>query len=281
MNAPRFPASLLPIASAEGAARSGEGRAGGNGWRPIMTVNCLPSSEAAARALAEDIIAEIHRKPDAVLGLATGATMEPVYAELVRRFRKGDVSFARVTTFNLDEYVGLSGQDPRSYRGTMDSQLFDLVDIDKSRTHLPNGMAADLEAEVIDYERQIKAAGGVDFQILGIGRNGHIGFNEPGTPFASRTHVETLHSETLAANAGFFANDVPPSRALTMGIATILSARRIAILATGDSKRDAVAAALSGPVDPACPASALSVHAAVTWWLDPAASAGLDLANAC
>ena len=245
-----------------------------------MEIIIQPTPEAATAIAARLIARLLKEKPDAVLGLATGATMEPVYAELVRRFRKGDVSFARVTTFNLDEYVGLSGQDPRSYRGTMDSQLFDLVDIDKARTFVPDGLAADTAAFASRYEAMIREAGGIDLQLLGIGRNGHIGFNEPGTSFASRTRVKTLTEATRRDNARFFASvDEVPRHCLTQGLGTIRDARALVLLAFGEAKADAVAGAVEGPVSASLPGSAIQLHPEVTVLVDEAAAAHLRFAD--
>lgn len=243
-----------------------------------MRINHYPSTLAAAHAVADRIVAQLKVKPDSVLGLATGATMEPVYERIVELYRKGEVSFARVTSFNLDEYVGLPPSDPRSYRSTMDTQLFDLVDIDKSRTFVPDGLAADPQAFGARYETMIRDAGGIDLQLLGIGRNGHIGFNEPGAAFDARTRVVDLEQSTLEANSAFFDGALPPTQAMTMGIGTILASREIIVLATGASKRAAVTASLTGPVTADCPATALRSHANVGWWLDP--ESGADVAEA-
>jgi glucosamine-6-phosphate deaminase len=224
--------------------------------------------EAAAEAVAAHIINVVKAKPNAVLGLATGATMEPVYAHIVDAFRRGDVSFAGVTTFNLDEYAGLAASDPGSYRSTMDRLLFDHVDIDKSRTFLPEASASESEAAAAHYESLILEADGMDLQLLGIGRNGHIGFNEPGSAITSRTRLVELHADTLAANAKFFADGKVPTSAVTMGIGTILSAREIVVLATGSAKANAVSRARNGALSIDCPASALQTHGHVLWFLD-------------
>jgi glucosamine-6-phosphate deaminase len=237
-----------------------------------VTVRIHADSTAAAHCVAEEIIQVLNRKPDAVLGLATGATMEPVYRALIAAFRSGRVSFAKTFTFNLDEYVGLAADHPGSYRSTMNRLLFDHVDIDLARTHVPDGVAADphLAAEI--YERMIKDNGPIDLQLLGIGRNGHIGFNEPGSAIDSRTRLVDLHGETLEANRTFFEDSSVPQQAITMGIESILSAKRILVLATGKSKHAAVSEALNGRFDASCPASALALHADVTWFLDTAAA---------
>lgn len=240
-----------------------------------MQVKHFPTTVAAAHAVADRIAERLKATPKIVLGLATGATMEPVYERLVALYRAGEISFAKVTSFNLDEYVGLPPADPRSYRSTMDSQLFDLVDIDKSRTFVPDGLAADPAAFGSRYEAMIREAGGIDLQLLGIGRNGHIGFNEPGADFAARTRVVDLEASTLEANSAFFDGALPPTQAMTMGIGTILGSREIIVLATGATKRDAVRAALLGDITPDCPATALRRHANVSWWLDAESGAGV------
>lgn len=230
------------------------------------------TEDAAAQTVADLILATIRDIAEPVLGLATGATMEPVYGHLVAAYKRGDVSFARCTTFNLDEYVGLPAEHPGSYRSTMNNLFFDHVDIDKSRTFLPDALQdpTDVIGEV--YERKIEEAGGIDLQLLGIGRNGHIGFNEPGSAKDSRTRLVELHAETLEANARFFTDRPVPAYAVTMGIGTILAARQIVVLATGSGKADAVFHATNGNFDPACPASALLEHCNVKWVLDTAAA---------
>lgn len=226
------------------------------------------TEDAAADAVAELVIAVIQRKPNAVLGLATGATMEPVYARLVDAFKRGEVSFAGVTSFNLDEYAELPTSHPCSYRSTMNALLFDHVDIEKAKTFLPQVSGSPGEG----YERMIEEAGGIDLQLLGIGRNGHIGFNEPGSTRESRTRLVKLHEDTLKANARFFSDGPVPTTAVTMGISTILSARQIALLATGGAKADAIRRAGCGGFQAECPASALQEHDNVTWFLDTAAA---------
>ncbi|NTF30468.1 glucosamine-6-phosphate deaminase [Rhizobium skierniewicense] len=237
-----------------------------------MTPIIFADAPQAANAVAERIIAVLRDKPEAVLGLATGATMGPVYAALVAAYLSGRVSFSRTTTFNLDEYVGIPPDHPGSYRATMNRLLFDHVDIELSRTHVPDGMAANPEEAAEAYELQIRQAGCIDLQLLGIGRNGHIGFNEPGSTLQSRTRQVVLHSETLAANQDFFEDAEVPRSAITMGIATILTARSILVLATGNAKQSAVRQALAGGYHSNCPASALAGHADVTWILDDAAA---------
>ena len=231
------------------------------------------TGKAAAASVADTIIALLQRKPNAVLGLATGATMEPVYEALIAAYREGQVSFAQAKTFNLDEYLGLPASHASSYRSTMNTLLFDHVDIDRAATQVPDGMAADREAAAQAYEHAIRAAGGIDLQLLGIGRNGHIGFNEPGTRADSLTSVVKLHPSTIEANRHFFADEAVPDKAITMGIGTILQAEKIVVLATGAAKTSAVANAFSGAFHADCPASALNSHGNVIWYLDKAAVA--------
>lgn len=240
-----------------------------------MTLITHPSTQQAAEALANEIISFVNRERHPVLGLATGATMEPVYETVVNAHRAGKVSFQQVTTFNLDEYLGLPASHPGSYRSTMDRLLFDHIDIDPSRTFLPDGCAADPLAECARYEEAIQSAGGIGLQILGIGRNGHIAFNEPASSFKSRTRPVRLHASTLAANAGFFEDQQVPQGAITMGIGTILDARHISVLASGAAKSEALQNALRPPPSEGCPASALQLHGDVTWHADQDAAGAL------
>ncbi|MBE3577223.1 MAG: glucosamine-6-phosphate deaminase [Limnochordales bacterium] len=216
----------------------------------------------------------IRRKPNAVLGLATGSTPLGLYEELVRRHREEGLDFSQVTTFNLDEYLGLPPDHPASYHYFMRENLFAHINVRPGAVHIPSGVAADIEQECIRYEEAIRQAGGIDLQILGIGRNGHIGFNEPGTPFDSRTHVVDLAEDTRRANARFFNSiDEVPRRAVTMGIATIMEAREILLLASGPEKAWAVARTLEGEVTPEVPASVLQRHPRVFVVADRGAAA--------
>lgn len=242
-----------------------------------MKVLILDTPEQAVARTAGLIGEQLAARPDSVLGLATGGTMTPVYGALVADHRAGRISFAGVTSFNLDEYLGLPPSDPRSYRATMQAQLFDHVDIDPARTHLPLGDTPDPDAEAARYEAEIAAAGGIDLQLLGIGRNGHIGFNEPTSSLTSRTRVKTLSQETRAANAGFFPEGDTPQFGLTMGVGTIMEARHCLMLATGAAKAQAVAAMVEGPVAAVCPASILQMHPRATLVLDRAAAGQLRL----
>ncbi|WP_421383566.1 glucosamine-6-phosphate deaminase [Bacillus salacetis] len=227
--------------------------------------------EMSKRA-AEFIIAKV-RAADAInLGLATGGTPVGTYEYMIEDHKQNYTSYRDVTTFNLDEYVGLSGSNPNSYRYYMDEKLFNHIDIVKLNTHIPNGDAADMEKECLRYENQIEQHGGIDLQVLGIGSNGHIGFNEPGTSFESSTHIVDLAPSTREANARYFDNlDEVPDKAVTMGIATILKSREILLLASGEKKRDALAKLFNGEVDERFPASILKNHPCVTIIADKAA----------
>jgi glucosamine-6-phosphate deaminase len=235
--------------------------------------------ETAAEAAEEtaDLIAETLRaRPNAVLGLATGGTMEPVYSRLIEEHRRG-LSFGGATTFNLDEYVGLSPDHPQSYRTYMKARLFDHVDIDPSRTFIPRGDIDPARASE-DYERLLSQHGPVDLQLLGLGHNGHIGFNEPTSSLASRTREKSLTRTTLEANSRFFRNgERQPESAITMGIGSIMESRRVVVLAVGASKADAVAAMIEGPVRALCPGSVLQFHPHVMAILDSAAASRLTL----
>lgn len=228
----------------------------------------LTSPDAVAETAAAEIAALIIEQPDCVLGLPTGSTPIATYAKLVKRHREG-LSFASTTTFNLDEYVGLPADHDQSYHHFMAAHLFDHIDIDVNAAHLPDGMSDDLDAECRDYEARITQAGGLDLCVLGIGTNGHIAFNEPGSALDSRTRVIELTAETILANSRLFddADDVP-GEAVTAGIATILDAKRLLLLAYGGSKAEAIAQAIAGPITADCPASYLQNHPDCTFLLD-------------
>ena len=211
-------------------------------------------------------------KPDSVLGLATGSSPIGTYDQLVDWYHKGDVDFSAVRTVNLDEYRGLTRENEQSYYYFMHKHLFDRVNIVKENTHVPNGMAEDEEKECVEYEKLIASLGGVDIQLLGIGRNGHIGFNEPDNSFAARTHCVNLTESTIDANKRFFASaDEVPKQAYTMGIGTIMRARKILLIANGEDKAEAVVKALYGSITPEVPASVLQLHQDVTIVADKAA----------
>ena len=224
---------------------------------------------------AADVIAEVVvEKPNCVLGLATGSTPIGLYADLVSDCKEGKISFKDVSTYNLDEYRGLAGDHDQSYRYFMNVNLFDHVDIDKAATHVPDGACEDADAACAAYEEAIEAAGGVDIQLLGLGHNGHIGFNEPCDEFPKATHCVTLTESTIQANSRLFDSiDEVPREAYTMGIGTIMKAKKILVVANGEGKADIVRRAFFGPVTPEVPASILQFHPDVTLICDEAAAA--------
>ena len=227
---------------------------------------------AMSRRAAAVIAAQIVSKPDCVLGLATGSSPVGAYQQLVKWYEQGDLSFAEVRSVNLDEYYGLSPDHDQSYRYFMQTNLFDHVDIAHENTNVPDGLAKDPAAECLRYERKAAELGYADLQLLGLGRNGHIGFNEPCDCFPVATHLVDLTESTIEANARFFASagDVP-KQALTMGVGTIMKARKILIVASGADKADAVWKAFAGPITPEVPASILQLHPDVTLVADEAA----------
>ncbi len=227
---------------------------------------------AMSRRAAAVIAAQIVSKPDCVLGLATGSSPVGAYQQLVKWYEQGDLSFAEVRSVNLDEYYGLSPDHDQSYRYFMQSNLFDHVDIAPENTNVPDGLAKDPAAECLRYERKAAELGYADLQLLGLGRNGHIGFNEPCDCFPVATHLVDLTESTIEANARFFASaDDVPKQALTMGVGTIMKARKILIVASGADKADAVWKAFAGPITPEVPASILQLHPDVTLMADEAA----------
>ncbi|TVP96416.1 MAG: glucosamine-6-phosphate deaminase [Acholeplasmatales bacterium] len=232
-----------------------------------MKIIAKKDYDAMSEYVAEQLIAQIQQKPDTVLGLATGSTPEGVYERLVKAYQDGRVTFARVRTFNLDEYIGLDKAHAQSYHAYMNEKLFKHVDLDLTRCHLPDG-SGDFEASSHAYESALKQYP-IDIQLLGIGRNGHIGFNEPGTAFDTATHVVTLDQATVADNARYFKDlAAVPTQAITMGIQTILKAKAIILMASGEAKREAIMRLMSGKVTEALPASALHRHGEVTLVID-------------
>ncbi|MCR4907335.1 MAG: glucosamine-6-phosphate deaminase [Lachnospiraceae bacterium] len=216
---------------------------------------------ALSRRAANLISAEIIRKPDSVLGLATGGTPVGTYSQLIEWNQKGDFSFAEVKTVNLDEYQGLLPEHPQSYRCFMQEKFFDHIDIKKENTFVPNGEAEDMEAECARYDELVRSLGYADLQLLGLGRNGHIGFNEPSDFFHKETHLVDLTESTIEANARFFGEgESVPRRAITMGVGCIMAARRIVMVVSGANKAEAVRDALLGAITPRCPASILQLH---------------------
>jgi glucosamine-6-phosphate deaminase len=242
-----------------------------------MEVIIRPTAEAAADLAARLIARELRANPHLVLGLATGRTMEAVYARLVRMHREERVDFSLCRTFNLDEYVGLPGSDRHSYRHYMNHHLFLQVNLDLRNTYLPDGMAADLEGECRRYEEQIQRFNGIDLQLLGIGSGGHIGFNEPLSALRSRTRVKALSPATLEQNRPMFEDpSTMPRRAITMGVGTILECRRCLLLATGPGKADIIARAVEGPITSMISATALQLHVRCTVVVDEAAASKLE-----
>ncbi|MGF0101120.1 glucosamine-6-phosphate deaminase [Bariatricus sp. SGI.019] len=218
-----------------------------------------------SRKAANIISAQVIMKPNCVLGLATGSTPIGTYQQLIEWYKKGDLDFSDVTTVNLDEYKGLPRTNDQSYYYFMHQNLFDQVNINPENTHLPNGMEPNSEKECARYESLIHSLGGVDLQLLGLGHNGHIGFNEPGEAFEKETHCVDLQERTIEANKRFFASaDDVPKQAYTMGIKTIMQAKKILVIVSGEDKADIVAKAFFGPVTPAVPASILQMHNDVT-----------------
>lgn len=243
-----------------------------------MKVLIQSDADKAVGCVGRLIVARLRRVSASVLGLATGGTMEAVYARLIAAHQAGEVSFAQARSFNLDEYVGLGPDHPCSYWRYMRAQLFAHVDLPAEAALLPRGDAADPEAEAQRYEAAIVAAGDIGLQLLGLGANGHIGFNEPTSSLSSLTRVKTLTRATRAANARFFATpEEVPRLAITMGIGTILRAGEVVLLAYGAAKAGAVAAMVEGPLSAACPASALQLHRKVTVVLDQEAASQLAL----
>lgn len=228
--------------------------------------------EEMSRKAANLISAQILLKPDCVLGLATGSTPIGIYDQLVEWYKKGDLDFSTVKTVNLDEYKGLTRDNEQSYYYFMHHHLFDRVNIDEENTHVPNGQVENGDEECLRYEALIKSMGGVDLQLLGLGRNGHIGFNEPAVDFPKITHCVDLTESTIEANKRFFASaDEVPRQAYTMGIGTIMKADKILVVANGEDKADAVAAMVQGKINPEVPASILQLHNNVILVADEAA----------
>jgi glucosamine-6-phosphate deaminase len=241
-----------------------------------MEVIIQPTEAAAASLVARIVAHDLRANPHLVLGLATGKTMENVYRHLVGLHKEAKLDFSLCSTFNLDEYVGLFPSNPNSYRHYMDHHLFQHVNVDLRNTHLPNGLATDLDEECRRYEGLIQRFGGIDLQLLGIGKAGHIGFNEPLSALRSRTRVKALTPTTIKQNAEFFGGeDKVPRRAITMGVGTIIEARRCLLLATGEAKAGVIAQAVEGPITSMVTATALQLHARCTVVVDEAAASQL------
>ena len=243
-----------------------------------MEVIIVKGADAVAEVGAQLVCELLNKKPKAVMGLATGSTPIALYQKLIQCYQQGEASFRAVTTFNLDEYIGMTADNPQSYRSFMDRELFDQIDILKANTHVPScGLDDNPRAIGTAYENAISAAGGIDLQILGIGSNGHIGFNEPCSSLSSRTRVKTLTESTVRDNSRLFsAGEFQPHLAITMGIASILESRRVTLLATGTHKAKAVRDAIEGPLSARCHASALQTHERATFIIDEAAASCLE-----
>lgn len=241
-----------------------------------MQLTVYPHIEAASLRAAHFIAEQLREKPDTVLGLATGSSPIIMYRELIRLHREEDLDFSQVTTFNLDEYCGLGPDHTASYHAFMFEHLFNHVSIPRTHIHILDGLADDVEAHCAAYENAIRQAGGIDLQVLGVGVNGHIGFNEPGAPPTSRTRVTALTPQTRSDNALFFDKDeYVPQHAITMGLGTIMDCRACLFLAFGERKAPAVAAMIDGPITDKVPASILQQHPRVNVFLDVAAAAQL------
>jgi glucosamine-6-phosphate deaminase len=243
-----------------------------------VQLQVFDTAHDAAHALARRIASTLRGNPQAVLGLPTGRSPVGAYAELRRMHAAGEVDFSSASTFNLDEFAGIDADHPGSFRRFMEEHLFGHVNVDRGRVHFLNGAAADLDAECERYEAAIDAAGGIDLQLLGIGANGHIGFNEPGEELVARTHRVTLHDVTRRENAALFGDNAGsvPREALSMGMATILRARRIVLIATGERKASCVERMVRGPLTTRLPASFLQTHRDVELFLDRASASRLS-----
>ncbi len=243
-----------------------------------MQVIIFDNAQQVAENAAEWVAELINKKSNPVLGLATGSTPISLYQELVNKYKAGELSFSNTTSFNLDEYLGIDEKNVQSYRHFMNENLFNHVDINQSKTFLPTcNQGENPREQGLDYEDRINQAGGVDLQILGIGANGHIGFNEPTSSLASRTRIKTLTQQTLDDNSRLFtADEFQPTLAMTMGIATILDARYVLLMATGKNKAKAVKDMVTGPLSAVCPASSLQLHENAIVLLDKEAASELE-----
>jgi glucosamine-6-phosphate deaminase len=243
-----------------------------------MDVVICRNYDALSRAAAGVVADLVNHKPDAVLGFATGSSPVGLYKELIRLHEEEGLDFSKVTTFNLDEYVGLPGDHPQSYRHFMNQNLFDHINIPVQNTHVPSGTSANHAASCEWYEKRIRDAGGIDLQVLGIGSDGHIAFNEPGSSLGSRTRMVTLTEQTIDDNSRFFKrkSDVP-RHAISMGVGTILEARKLLMVASGKNKAAALAAAVEGPITSMITASALQLHPEAIVFADDDAAAGLKM----
>jgi len=245
-----------------------------------MEIIILPSPAEVGKLAARRIVQLVQRKPATVLGLATGSSPLAIYAELAAQVRAGHLDVSRVRAFALDEYVGIPPGHPQSYASVINREVVEPLGLDPAGVRVPDGRAHDIETACAEYEAAIHDAGGVDLQILGIGANGHIGFNEPTSSFASRTRIKTLAPQTRADNARFFEDpDEVPTHCLTQGLGTIMAARELVLVAQGEGKAGAIAAAVEGPVSSMCPGSILQFHQHATVIIDDAAARDLTLTD--
>ncbi len=241
-----------------------------------MLVTVLENYDAMSREAARLVADRIRRKPNLVLGLATGSSPLGMYKELIRMYRDEGLDFSKITTFNLDEYVGLQPSHDQSYHFFMQENLFKHINIDPRHIHVPQGMAKDIDLFCDWYESRMREVGGIDLQVLGIGANGHIAFNEPGSSLGSRTRIKTLTGTTRMDNARFFkTKEEVPRYAITMGVGTIMDAKQLVLVANGTGKADAVRAAVEGPLTAMCPASIIQMHRLAFVFLDKAAATKL------
>ncbi len=241
-----------------------------------MLVEVLPDFEAISDRAAEIVTNQIRKKPDSVIGLATGSTPLGLYERLIRNHKEHGLDFSKITTFNLDEYVSLSPDHDQSYHYFMWTNLFYHVNVDPNRVHIPQGMADDIDGFCAWYEQKIEQAGGIDLQILGIGGNGHIAFNEPGSSLGSRTRIKTLTEKTIKDNSRFFDDpEQVPRYAITMGIGTIMNAKKLLLLGSGEGKANAIKATLEGPITAMVPATIVQLHRHASVLIDEAAASTL------
>ena len=238
-----------------------------------MKLIVVNNYEELSKVAAKEFSKIIKEKENAVLGLATGGTPVGMYKELIKMYEKKELNFSKITTVNLDEYIGLNPEHNQSYRYFMNNNLFNHINIDKSNTFIPNGLAEDLEAQCKEYDQKIAELGGIDIQLLGVGNNGHIAFNEPNSELSSGTHIISLTDNTIEANARFFDNiDDVPRKAITMGVGGIMKAKKIILIASGESKAEAIKGIFSGKITTANPATMLQMHRDVTVIVDEAAA---------
>jgi glucosamine-6-phosphate deaminase len=241
-----------------------------------MEIIIVKDYQALSKRAASLIQAQLTWKPASVLGLATGSTPVGMYGELVKMFQSGEIDFNKASSFNLDEYIGIDKENPQSYYNFMCENLLDHVNMPLERAFIPNGQTHDLAAECLHYEKKIKEYGGIDLQVLGIGHNGHIGFNEPNIEFEAKTHVVTLDKKTIEANQRFFKDyGQVPKRAISMGIKTIMKSRRILLMASGESKAEIVSKLVKDDISPNVPASVLHLHEHVVVLIDEKAASKL------